>query len=192
MPIYFGGNKIGKISLGSTTIGKVYHGSTLVYENRKKIPVYGYAKNSDGSGVNLYLLGSNSTSGAIMAEDLTTLETISGTLGASGSIITVSGDPAVTSGDQFTYYDTLTYNGVKVYMYTQIPSASVPGFRVQYVAEDARVGSKCGHYVGVIHNGNLIYNPSSVTSSTFVYYNQNTFYRKAANDTNYTRDGFNN
>ena len=113
MSIYYGNTKIGKVFFGSTAIGKVYHGSTLVFQSMKKVPVYGYSNNR-------YLLGSNSTSGVVFSASNRTADTITaitGTLGASGSTIkTSSTTEAFNNYYTFSYYGTLTFNGVKIYI----------------------------------------------------------------------------
>ncbi len=183
MSVNFGNSKIGKIYVGSTEIAKVYHGSTLVFDNMKKIPAYGY---SGGNG-NVYLLGSNSTSGVIIRESLSTLKTISGTLGASGSSITVDGDAAAEAGTVYTYESTKTYNGIKLYLYTHYVSLGSHTIHlVQFVIEDAKVGSNCGQFSGDNDYG---YSPSEVTENSMNYYGWS-YNRVSANDTNYTRIGY--
>lgn len=185
MTIYKGNNKIDRIFIGSTEISKVYKGSTLVFENSRKIPTYGYQDR--------YLLGSNSTSGVVVGTVLSTLVSVSGTLGASGSTITVSGDNTGKGAGPYSYYQTLTFNGVKLHMYT-IVNPDVRAFWAHYVIEDAKTGSKCCQFTGLTNSDNRtqpICHPATVTVNSMTYVSgSNTYSRAAANDTNYTRNGF--
>ena len=185
MSIYFGNTKIGKIFFGSTEIGKVYHGNTLVFENNKRLPLYGYDS--------YYILGSNSTSGIVVGDTLDTISAITGTLGASGSKVRVSDSVEPDFNDKdFTFYKSITYNNVKVYIYAEF-ILSGRSARCLYVIEDARVGSKCCEFLcntGYPDNpNNIYYSPSAVTSTSMTC-RFGTFNRKASKDTNYTRKGY--
>lgn len=186
MAVYYGNKKIDRIYVGGTQIGKVYYGSTQVFDNSRTLPAYGYE--------NRYLVGNNSTSGFIIYPSLSTLSAISGTLGTSGSKVTITNSTIPDGNDEYSYYKTITLNGVKVHLYAIIP-ANMHLFIMQYVIEDAKIGSKCGQFQGYTDYPNnpteCLYYPASVGSNSFSYVSGGTAWaRVAANDTNYTRNGF--
>lgn len=189
MSIYHGSAKIENIYVGSVKIGQVYKGSTLVYESAKKIPLYGYADNN-------FLLGSNSMSGVVVSGVLDTITALTGTLGESGSKVTVSSSDENVNGMQFTYYDTLTFSGVNLHIYANI-ILSGHAFWAVYILEDAAIGSNCLHWAGTTFypddTSHIRYYPNYVTSTEMRYANTGSgFARAAANDTNYTKKGFRN
>lgn len=103
MPIYKGSTKQGTIYVGGTKIGKVYKGSTLVYSGgEKQILLYSI-------GSNLYTLGYPSPNSNLVCTSATNLNenryltAISGTIGNTGSSITINkGKSATYSGTSFT------------------------------------------------------------------------------------------
>ena len=121
MPIYKGSTKIGAIKKGSTKIGKVYKGSTLVYSSgTKTLPIYqlgtyvyfgitGYAFSLDYPIPNSKI---NTFSAQEITSILFTLKSINGTLGTSGSSITVS---EVSAG--LSFRQTVTRAGLPFYHY---------------------------------------------------------------------------
>lgn len=186
MSIYYGNTEIEKVYIGSIKIGQVYKGSTLVYESAKKLPVFGYADNR-------CLLGSNSTSGVAVEGVVDVITSITGTLGQSGSKVTISSASDYINEHEFTYYDTLTFNGVKLYIYVMFILEG-RAFNAAYIIEDAKVGSKSMHWQGMTFYpddpSHIQYYPNSVTATEMRYLN--TRARVAENDTNYTKKGFKN
>lgn len=172
MSINIGNSKIGKIYVGSTAIGKVYKGSELMWESGPSLKLYGASYNWNGNTAYTYVAGSWSTSGLIMKSVAgSEIASITGTLGSSGSKITVN----ITSGENTwiynaTYSKTNTVNGIKVYLYSDNDSYFTHYFSVME-------GSKVGSYaLWTMLQGEPV-KPSSATSTTLV-----------ANGTTYTRD----
>ena len=187
MSIYHGSSEIEDIYIGSVKIGRVYKGNTLVYESAKKMPIYGY-------GSNKYILGSNSVSGVVVEGLLDTITAITGTLGQSGSSVTISSDNSDMDGSEFPYYDTISFNGVRLHIYAEIFLLGQI-FRAAYVLEDAKTGSKCLHWQGKTFypddTEHIRYYPLYVTETEMRYSNTEYIHtRVAANDTNYTKKGF--
>lgn len=189
MGINIGNSKIGGVFIGASEIAKIYQGSTLIFENCKKIPAYGY---TFGENYNQYLIGSNSTSGVLGNVTLCTLSTVSGKLGASGSTIKVTNSSYSSAGNNsLTYNTTKTYNGVKLYVYKyQNTSSYFYEYWHVYVIEDAAVGSKCIEWVTAIDD---YINPTSVGSNSMTVNSSletTTFDRKSSIDTTFSRNGF--
>lgn len=187
MSVYYGNKEIENIYFGSVKIGRVYKGNTLVYESAKKLQVFGYADNR-------CLLGSNSTSGVVVEGVVDTITAITGTLGQAGSKVTISSASDYIDGHELTYYDTLTFNGVKLYIYVFF-ILDGRAFDAAYIIEDAKVGSKSMHWQGTTlypdDPSHIKYYPTSVTA-TEMRYSSSSHARAAENDTNYTKKGFKN
>ena len=116
MSINIGNSKIGKIYVGSTAIGKVYKGSELVWESGLRL--YGYKDdelllNIGGIGTSYPVIYFYSQTSFTYSK----FTAISGTLGASGSKITID-------GDQYTYKNSVNVNGTTIYIYVYSDSSS--------------------------------------------------------------------
>ena len=121
MPIYKGSTKLGTVYHGSSKIGKGYKGPTLVYSSgTKTLPIYqlgtyvsfgitGYAFSLDYPIPNSKI---NTFSAQEITSILFTLKSINGTLGTSGSSITVS---EVSAG--LSFRQTVTRAGLPFYHY---------------------------------------------------------------------------
>ena len=113
MPIYKGSSKQGTIYVGGTKIGKVYKGNTLVYSGgEKQILLYSI-------GSNEYTLGYPSPNSNLVCTSQNNLNenryltAISGTIGNTGSSITINpGKSCTYSGTTFT-----DSNGNLFYLY---------------------------------------------------------------------------
>ena len=141
--IYSGSTKIGELYYGNQKIKEAYYGDIKVYTNFVGLPVWEFT----GSGYQpLYLFGEYSTSGIACpggtggqtpVVNLTgTLKTISGTLGQSGSSITINATGNSPPTGSFSYEKTITSFGKKIYQYRTVPSWT---FDV-YLYEDSVVG----------------------------------------------------
>ena len=177
MTIYKGSQKEGKVYKGGTKIGKVYKGSQLVYQSTKKIQLYAYG---DSRG-QIYLGGYNTTYGFVTnsnASSTDTLNSITGTLGASGSKIKVISSLGYTA--EYTYEQTLTYNGIKVFCY-YMSSANRT-----YVLEGSIPGSTTLN--NFVIYGNADVHPTAVTSNTMTT-NSTTLNRYSPADKIWTING---
>lgn len=133
MPIYKGSTKLGTVYHGRTKIGKVYKGSTLVYSGgEKQILLYSI-------GSNLYTLGYPSPNSNLIYTSTTNinenrhLSAISGTIGNTGSSITMNnGQSATYSGNSFT-----DSNGNLFYIYQYYGSI---GYDHAFVSPKQKLG----------------------------------------------------
>lgn len=177
MPIYKGSNKIDEIYIGSTKIGKIYKGSTLIYEKKKGVPVWGFDSNT-------WLVGDYSTNGLVdnnASNLIFTLSAINGSLGQSGSKITVKANNGTSATASYNY--NLTVNNYLFHKYTLTSSYTKYQF---YVLQ----GSVVGNYVLCFYKaGSATDNsdrPTSVSSSNIQFWrsaNQKiTLSRNSAND----------
>ena len=165
MSIYFGSNKIGKIYVGGTSIGKVYHGSELVWQKGGGIQYYGY----DGC----LLLATNNTSGFLVSGIALPIKTISGTLGSSGSKVTVTTlatEDFPAQDYTMNYATTKTIGGKKVYVYISDSQNYLLGLFSWwiYVLEGSKVGSKVAQQVSSTESAYLEWHPNSVSSTQLV------------------------
>lgn len=159
MSINIGNNKIGKIYIGSTAIGKVYKGSELMWESGPSLKLYGTTYTWGGTQSDGYLVGSWSTSGVLMSSRLTTtITSMSGTLGASGSKISGKVNDSDLGFVDVVYNKTFTVNGVKVYLYYKYGSILSD---YVLVMEKSKIGSIC---LWTLFG--LVTNPTSVTTTT--------------------------
>lgn len=133
MTIYKSSNKLDDIYVGSTEISKVYKGSTLVYEKKKGVPVWGFSSNT-------WLVGDYSTNGLVddPNNNTFTLSAISGSLGQSGSKITVKTQKDTSVSASYNY--NITVNNYLFHKYTYTASFTKYQF---YVLQ----GSIVGNYV---------------------------------------------
>ena len=172
MSINLGSNKIGKINVGSEAISKVYKGSELVYQSQKSLPLYAYG---DSSG-QLYLGGSYSINGFVSYATVT-LNAITGTLGNSGSKAKFELAGNIT---EYSYLQTLTYNGIQVFVY------GITNSILYFILEGSQVGST------VLNNfvifGKATVHPSEFTS-TYMVSNDAKLYRYSAGDKVWTHNG---
>ena len=122
MPVYKGSAKIGTVYRGGTKIGKVYKGSTLVYSSdTKTLPIYqlgtyvSYGVTSYAFSLDYPIPNSkiNIFSAKKITSILYTLKSINGTLGTSGSSITVS---EVSAG--LSFRQTVRRAGLPFYEYS--------------------------------------------------------------------------
>lgn len=129
MPIFKGSTKQGTIYVGGTKIGKVYKGSTLVYSGgEKQILLYPIGSNS-------YTLGYPSPNSNLIFTNANNiyLTAISGTIGNTGSSITIStGQSATYSGNSFT-----DSNGNLFYIYQYYGSM---GYDHAFVSPKQKLG----------------------------------------------------
>lgn len=94
MPIHFGNNKIDKLFYGDIEIKEVYLGSDKIYQNIKGIPVWRFTTNQNYI---LYLLCEYSMDGYVILSLIavaTTIRSINGVIGQSGSSIVPDNDPS--------------------------------------------------------------------------------------------------
>lgn len=134
MTIYKSSNKLDDIYVDSTEISKIYKGSTLVYEKKRGVPVWGFDSNT-------WLVGDYSTNGLVdnnASNLIFTLSAINGSLGQSGSKITVKANNGTSATASYNY--NLTVNNYLFHKYTLTSSYTKYQF---YVLQ----GSVVGNYV---------------------------------------------
>lgn len=137
MPIYYGNKEVKGIYYGSTEIKSVYYGGTKVYSSGIPVSRYGYS--ADGTALSFFVFGQLNTQSLIcnvLGGDDTlltgTIISITGTLGTSGSKISVANFSSID------YYAKKTYNGVTLYIYRVLSDGLYYYF---YVFPDSTVGS---------------------------------------------------
>lgn len=180
MPIYFGSNKIDKISVGNTSIGKVYKGGELVYQKTKGLRFYVASYNESTFKNYIYydiagLLGSWSTSGYVVSCTYkqkyisdgsvfpeAKIYLISGTLGTSGSKVGSS------SSSHAAYIKTLNINGLTCYVYHGDSGIGDP---IIFVMPDSVVNNYTINNSEFIQasNGDIVVHPSAVTNDSYTY-----------------------
>lgn len=160
MSIYKSSNKLDDIYVGSTEIGKIYKGSTLVYEKKRGVPVWGFDSNS-------WLVGDYSTNGLVDNNPnnlIFTLTAISGSLGQSGSSITIKASNGYSSSASYSY--NLTVNNYLFHKYTLTSTYTKYQF---YVLQ----GSVVGNYVLCFYKGGQYMDssdrPTSVSTSNMKF-----------------------
>lgn len=141
MPIYKGSTKLGTVYHGGTKIGKGYRGPTLVYSSgTKTLPIYQLGTyvsfGITGHAFSLDYPVPNSKINTFSAQEITsilfTLKSINGTLGTSGSSITVS---EVSAG--LSFRQTVTRAGLPFYEY-----ATRDGVYLLLVSPKQKIGDK--------------------------------------------------
>ncbi len=180
MPVYFGSDKIDKISVGNTSIGKVYKGGELVYQRTKGLRFYVASYNESTFKNYIYydifgLLGSWSTSGYVVSCTYkrkyipdgniftdSKIYLISGTLGTSGSKVGSS------SSSHATYIKTLNINGLTCYVYHGDSGIGDP---IIFVMPDSVVNNYTINNSEFIQasNGDIVVHPSAVTNDSYTY-----------------------
>ena len=130
---------IGDVYFSSTKIGEIYKGNTLIYESIQdtSTPIPMYAYRHTNSNANVYVIGSQNTSGLLVlptSYGITKIKTITGTLGTSGSKITIK-DISVT----FTYSQTFNFNGINLCSYTY-------SYYTVFVRSDSSINSQALRY----------------------------------------------
>lgn len=139
------------------------------------IPMYGY----DWSGQNIYLIGTNNTSGFIAESISGAITGKSGNVGVQGSTLTISGTTYTYNPSAYPFVSTITANGVVLYLYYNSNGALLG------VKSDVATGKKgliASLLTGFIH-------PSSVTSTKMTWNNgigTATATRKSSIDTTFT------
>lgn len=176
MTIHKNSNKLDDIYVGSTEIGKIYKGSTLVYEKKKGVPVWGFSSNT-------WLIGDYSTKGLVHDPNKHTfiLTAINGSLGKSGSSIKVKIENGNVATMSYNY--NLTVNNYLFHKYSS--PASHTKYQL-YVLQ----GSVVGNYVLCFFKfGSALDStdrPTSVSASNIQFWrsaNQKmTLSRNSAND----------
>ena len=153
MPITANNKIIGDVYFSSTKIGEIYKGNTLIYESVQDtstpIPMYTY----NNGYTNVYVIGNQNTSGLLVYTGsyiLTKIKTITGTLGASGSKITVK-DFSVT----FTYSQTFNFNGINLCLYTY-------NYYTVFVRSDSSINSQVLRYA---YTGEITLHPYKCDST---------------------------
>lgn len=175
MPIYNGSQKLKDIYIGGTKIKEIYNGSTLVYKSGYNIPMYGY----DWAGSNVYLIGTNNTSGFLVDNISDAITGKSGNVGIQGSTLTIGGTTYTYNPSTYPFVSTITVNGVVLYLYYDKNTALLG------VKSDIAIGRKgiiAGIFTGFSH-------PSSVTSTQIQWNNvlgTSTASRKSSIDTTFT------
>jgi hypothetical protein len=165
--IYKGSQKQGKVYKGGIKIGEIYKGSQLVYQSGLKLYVANYSTSSY-NGITYYivngLLDSWSTSGYVfectykqIQNNITTflrdtITSITGTLGSSGSNITIA------NSSPLSYTKTLIMSGKRVYLYDRT-----------YVLDGSIVGNYAMSNQAGIFSMNMPEHPTSVTSNQYTF-----------------------
>lgn len=176
MTIHKSSNKLDSLYVGSTEIGKVYKGSTLVYEKKKGVPVWGFDSNT-------WLVGDYSTNGLVHDSNNHTfiLTAINGSLGQSGSSITIKTSNGISATASYSY--NLTVNNYLFHKYTYTVSYTRYQF---YVLQ----GSVVGNYVLCFYKAGSALDstdrPTSVSASNIQFWRSGnkkiTLSRNGAND----------
>lgn len=151
---------IGEVYFSSTKIGEIYKGNTLIYESVQDtstpIPMYAY-KNGYA---NAYIIGSQNTNGLLVYEGScirTKIKTITGTLGTSGSKITVKD---LGSQITFTYSQTFNFNGINLCLY--IYNYNTIYYPV-FVRSDSSINSQV---LRCVYSGEITLHPYKCDSTT--------------------------
>jgi len=189
MPIYNGSDKIKDLYYGGTKIKEAYYGNTKVYGSFVGLNVWRFTSSGYAP---LHLFGSydlsgiacpSGTGGQVVIDLTGTIKTISGTLGQSGSSITINASGSSPPTGSLSYQNTITSFDKKIYQYRATPSWT---FDV-YLYEDSVVGDTvlCGCNFGNTQITSLTNNQIVVT----ITYNNITYTRNTTYSKIWTKDG---